>query len=152
MYHLFWSRSHSVALAKRYKLVLQEKGIETFQRSLPDGKVQQIFFFDPDGKLSLNCLGLFLNMAKCVFTPEQRRDYVEISFCNGQVMDWRLQVGFQRNKLGAQHSGGISYWTIKLQWKFGCRKLLATLVLYLFHQRLLKNMNWYLSMANVKYV
>lgn len=31
------------------------------------------------------------------------------------VMDWRLQVGFQRNKLGAQHSGGISYWTIKLQ-------------------------------------
>lgn len=30
---------------------LKEKGIETFQRSLPDGKVKQAFFFDPDGKL-----------------------------------------------------------------------------------------------------
>lgn len=28
---------------------MQEKGIETFQRALPDGKVRQIFFFDPDG-------------------------------------------------------------------------------------------------------
>ncbi|KAK9992637.1 hypothetical protein SO802_027622 [Lithocarpus litseifolius] len=28
---------------------LKEKGIETFQRSLPDGKVNQAFFFDPDG-------------------------------------------------------------------------------------------------------
>ncbi|TXG72065.1 hypothetical protein EZV62_000644 [Acer yangbiense] len=28
---------------------LKEKGIQTFQRSLPDGKVKQIFFFDPDG-------------------------------------------------------------------------------------------------------
>ncbi|KAK9933279.1 hypothetical protein M0R45_020480 [Rubus argutus] len=25
------------------------KGIQTFQRSLPNGKVKQIFFFDPDG-------------------------------------------------------------------------------------------------------
>ncbi|KAJ0092020.1 hypothetical protein Patl1_25358 [Pistacia atlantica] len=29
--------------------VMQEKGIQTFQRSLPNGKVKQIFFFDPDG-------------------------------------------------------------------------------------------------------
>ncbi|KAK4587310.1 hypothetical protein RGQ29_024144 [Quercus rubra] len=28
---------------------LKEKGIEIFQRSLPDGKVKQAFFFDPDG-------------------------------------------------------------------------------------------------------
>ncbi|KAK4797833.1 hypothetical protein SAY86_030159 [Trapa natans] len=28
---------------------LKEKGIETFQRALPNGKVRQIFFFDPDG-------------------------------------------------------------------------------------------------------
>ncbi|XP_021291735.1 uncharacterized protein LOC110422230 [Herrania umbratica] len=28
---------------------LKDKGIETFQRSLPDGKVRQVFFFDPDG-------------------------------------------------------------------------------------------------------
>uniref|UniRef100_M4CN24 VOC domain-containing protein n=1 Tax=Brassica campestris TaxID=3711 RepID=M4CN24_BRACM len=28
---------------------LKEKGIETFQKSLPDGKVKQVFFFDPDG-------------------------------------------------------------------------------------------------------
>ncbi|XP_030543390.1 glyoxylase I 4 [Rhodamnia argentea] len=28
---------------------LKEKGIETFQRALPNGKVKQIFFFDPDG-------------------------------------------------------------------------------------------------------
>ncbi|KAF5752267.1 lactoylglutathione lyase [Tripterygium wilfordii] len=28
---------------------LKEKGIETFQRSLPNGKVRQVFFFDPDG-------------------------------------------------------------------------------------------------------
>lgn len=33
------------------KYVLQEKGIETFQKSLPDGKVKQVFFFDPDGKV-----------------------------------------------------------------------------------------------------
>ncbi|KAL0665321.1 hypothetical protein Bca4012_102159 [Brassica carinata] len=26
-----------------------EKKIETFQKSLPDGKVKQVFFFDPDG-------------------------------------------------------------------------------------------------------
>ncbi|GAV81843.1 Glyoxalase_2 domain-containing protein [Cephalotus follicularis] len=29
---------------------LKAKGIETFQRSLPNGKVKQVFFFDPDGK------------------------------------------------------------------------------------------------------
>ncbi|GAY58301.1 hypothetical protein CUMW_186000 [Citrus unshiu] len=29
--------------------LLVEKGIQTFQRSLPDGKVKQVFFFDPDG-------------------------------------------------------------------------------------------------------
>ncbi|XVE65993.1 hypothetical protein DITRI_Ditri08aG0045600 [Diplodiscus trichospermus] len=28
---------------------LKDKGIQTFQRSLPNGKVRQVFFFDPDG-------------------------------------------------------------------------------------------------------
>ncbi|TQD82757.1 hypothetical protein C1H46_031677 [Malus baccata] len=28
---------------------LKEKGIQTFEKSLPDGKVKQVFFFDPDG-------------------------------------------------------------------------------------------------------
>ncbi|KAB2043542.1 hypothetical protein ERO13_D01G021700v2 [Gossypium hirsutum] len=28
---------------------LKDKGIQTFERSLPNGKVRQIFFFDPDG-------------------------------------------------------------------------------------------------------
>ncbi|XP_057957578.1 lactoylglutathione lyase [Malania oleifera] len=28
---------------------LKEKGIETFEKTLPDGKTKQIFFFDPDG-------------------------------------------------------------------------------------------------------
>ncbi|XP_044486360.1 uncharacterized protein LOC123211634 [Mangifera indica] len=28
---------------------LQDKGIQTFQRSILNGKVKQIFFFDPDG-------------------------------------------------------------------------------------------------------
>ncbi|KAF3325166.1 lactoylglutathione lyase [Carex littledalei] len=28
---------------------LKEKGIETFQKSQPDGKTKQLFFFDPDG-------------------------------------------------------------------------------------------------------
>jgi len=32
-------------------MAVQEKGIETFQRALPNAKVKQIFFFDPDGKL-----------------------------------------------------------------------------------------------------
>ncbi|KNA16407.1 hypothetical protein SOVF_089360 [Spinacia oleracea] len=28
---------------------LKEKGIETFQKTQPDGKTKQLFFFDPDG-------------------------------------------------------------------------------------------------------
>ncbi|KAK7308052.1 hypothetical protein VNO77_41643 [Canavalia gladiata] len=28
---------------------LKDKGIQSFQRSLPDGKIKQVFFFDPDG-------------------------------------------------------------------------------------------------------
>ncbi|KAL1316994.1 hypothetical protein HN51_069104 [Arachis hypogaea] len=28
---------------------LKDKGIETFQKSLPNGKIKQVFFFDPDG-------------------------------------------------------------------------------------------------------
>ncbi|KAB5537842.1 hypothetical protein DKX38_015375 [Salix brachista] len=28
---------------------LQDKGIETFQRSVPNRPVRQVFFFDPDG-------------------------------------------------------------------------------------------------------
>lgn len=32
---------------------MQDKGIETFEKSLPDGKIKQVFFFDPDGKTKL---------------------------------------------------------------------------------------------------
>ncbi|XP_031278202.1 lactoylglutathione lyase [Pistacia vera] len=39
----------SVANFDSFVHTLQEKGIQTFQRSLPNGKVKQIFFFDPDG-------------------------------------------------------------------------------------------------------
>ncbi|XP_042447053.1 uncharacterized protein LOC122034230 [Zingiber officinale] len=28
---------------------LKEKGIETFEKTQPDGKTKQVFFFDPDG-------------------------------------------------------------------------------------------------------
>ncbi|KAA0040799.1 lactoylglutathione lyase [Cucumis melo var. makuwa] len=28
---------------------LKEKGIQTFEKTLPNGKVKQVFFFDPDG-------------------------------------------------------------------------------------------------------
>ncbi|GMJ09923.1 Glyoxalase I-Like;9 [Hibiscus trionum] len=28
---------------------LKDRGIQTFQKSLPNGKVRQVFFFDPDG-------------------------------------------------------------------------------------------------------
>lgn len=31
----------------------QEKGIETFEKTQPDGKTKQVFFFDPDGKSAL---------------------------------------------------------------------------------------------------
>uniref|UniRef100_A0A9I9D4G6 VOC domain-containing protein n=1 Tax=Cucumis melo TaxID=3656 RepID=A0A9I9D4G6_CUCME len=30
-------------------VLLQEKGIQTFEKTLPNGKVKQVFFFDPDG-------------------------------------------------------------------------------------------------------
>lgn len=33
-------------------VILQEKGIETFEKTQPDGKTKQAFFFDPDGKFS----------------------------------------------------------------------------------------------------
>lgn len=33
------------------KLALQEREIKVFERALPDGKVKQVFFFDPDGKI-----------------------------------------------------------------------------------------------------
>ncbi|XP_048333752.2 glyoxylase I 4 [Ziziphus jujuba] len=39
----------SVSNFESFVQTLKEKGVETFQRSLPNGKVKQIFFFDPDG-------------------------------------------------------------------------------------------------------
>ncbi|XP_062146115.1 glyoxylase I 4 [Alnus glutinosa] len=39
----------SVSNFDSFVRTLEEKGIQTFERSLPDGKVRQIFFFDPDG-------------------------------------------------------------------------------------------------------
>ncbi|PKI70183.1 lactoylglutathione lyase [Punica granatum] len=44
-HHLCFSVSNFDSFVR----TLQEKGIETFQRALPDGTVKQIFFFDPDG-------------------------------------------------------------------------------------------------------
>lgn len=32
-----------------YSYVLQEKGIETHEKTQPNGKTKQVFFFDPDG-------------------------------------------------------------------------------------------------------
>lgn len=32
-------------------VVMQDKGIEVFEKTQPDGKTKQAFFFDPDGKL-----------------------------------------------------------------------------------------------------
>lgn len=29
---------------------MQDKGITTYEKSLPNGKIKQVFFFDPDGK------------------------------------------------------------------------------------------------------
>ncbi|PRQ38622.1 uncharacterized protein LOC133709869 [Rosa rugosa] len=39
----------SVSNFESFVQTLKEKGIQTFQRSLPNGKVKQVFFFDPDG-------------------------------------------------------------------------------------------------------
>ena len=44
-HHLCFSVSNFDSMVQ----ILKEKGIETFQRALPNGKVKQIFFFDPDG-------------------------------------------------------------------------------------------------------
>lgn len=41
-------------------LVVQDKGIQTFEKSLPDGKIKQVFFFDPDGKLFYSQLLYFV--------------------------------------------------------------------------------------------
>jgi len=34
---------------------VQEKGIETFEKTQPDGKIKQVFFFDPDGESLWTC-------------------------------------------------------------------------------------------------
>ncbi|KAI4368354.1 hypothetical protein MLD38_016920 [Melastoma candidum] len=39
----------SVSNFESFLQALKDKGIETFQRSLPNGKVKQVFFFDLDG-------------------------------------------------------------------------------------------------------
>ncbi|XP_027362145.1 uncharacterized protein LOC113869848 [Abrus precatorius] len=49
----FLPRGHHLCFSvSNFESVLQtlkDKGIETFQRSLPDGKIKQVFFFDPEG-------------------------------------------------------------------------------------------------------
>ncbi|KAM7259188.1 hypothetical protein ACFE04_014929 [Oxalis oulophora] len=39
----------SIANFDEFVQALKEKGIETFQRSVPGRKIRQVFFFDPDG-------------------------------------------------------------------------------------------------------
>ncbi|GAU18845.1 hypothetical protein TSUD_228350 [Trifolium subterraneum] len=39
----------SVPNFQSFLQTLKDKGIETFEKSLPNGKVKQVFFFDPDG-------------------------------------------------------------------------------------------------------
>ncbi|KAI4317840.1 hypothetical protein L6164_025674 [Bauhinia variegata] len=39
----------SVSNFESFLQKLKDKGIETFQRSLPNGQIKQVFFFDPDG-------------------------------------------------------------------------------------------------------
>ncbi|GAB2294876.1 hypothetical protein Dimus_029070 [Dionaea muscipula] len=41
--------SFSVCNFESFVHFLKEKGIETFEKTQPDGKTKQIFFFDPDG-------------------------------------------------------------------------------------------------------
>ncbi|KAH7675189.1 Methylmalonyl-CoA epimerase protein [Dioscorea alata] len=46
-------RAHHVCLSvsnfDSFVQALKEKGIETFEKTQPDGKTKQVFFFDPDG-------------------------------------------------------------------------------------------------------
>ncbi|KAI3869146.1 hypothetical protein MKX03_035389 [Papaver bracteatum] len=48
-------RGHHLCFAvSNYDTVLQtlkDKGIETFEKTQPDGKTKQVFFFDPDGRV-----------------------------------------------------------------------------------------------------
>ncbi|KAJ1384352.1 Vicinal oxygen chelate [Sesbania bispinosa] len=39
----------SVSNFQSFLNTLKDKGIQTFQKSLPNGKIKQVFFFDPDG-------------------------------------------------------------------------------------------------------
>ncbi|XP_010277153.1 PREDICTED: uncharacterized protein LOC104611672 [Nelumbo nucifera] len=41
--------SFSVSNYDSFVQTLKEKGIETFEKTQPDGKTKQVFFFDPDG-------------------------------------------------------------------------------------------------------
>ncbi|CAL5395452.1 unnamed protein product [Camellia sinensis] len=45
-HHICFSVSNFDSFVQTLK---QEKGIETHQRALPNGKIKQVFFFDPDG-------------------------------------------------------------------------------------------------------
>ncbi|CAB4292060.1 unnamed protein product [Prunus armeniaca] len=40
----------SVSNFHSFVQALKDKGIQTFEKSLPDGKIKQVFFFDPDGR------------------------------------------------------------------------------------------------------
>ncbi|KAI9089755.1 hypothetical protein K1719_029048 [Acacia pycnantha] len=46
-------RGHHICLSvsnfDSFLRTLKDKGIETFQKSLPNGNIKQVFFFDPDG-------------------------------------------------------------------------------------------------------
>ncbi|GMH29253.1 hypothetical protein Nepgr_031096 [Nepenthes gracilis] len=39
----------SVSNFDSFVQILRDKGIETFEKTQPDGKTKQVFFFDPDG-------------------------------------------------------------------------------------------------------
>lgn len=54
VYQALWVGNDVKLLKTEWKhacvCLMQDKGIETFEKSLPDGKIKQVFFFDPDGK------------------------------------------------------------------------------------------------------
>lgn len=47
VFHLLYSFDK----VSKLECEIQDKGIETFQRSVPGRPIRQVFFFDPDGKL-----------------------------------------------------------------------------------------------------
>ncbi|CAL9760983.1 unnamed protein product, partial [Musa acuminata subsp. burmannicoides] len=56
-------RGHHISFAvsnyETFVQTLKEKGIKTFEKTQPDGKTKQVFFFDPDGEFVCNYVLFF---------------------------------------------------------------------------------------------